>query len=324
MNPTALPLPTPDDVTAAARLLAGVAHRTPVLRSTTIDRLFGGELYFKCENLQRAGSFKFRGAYCALAQFDARQRDKGVLAYSSGNHAQAIALAARQHDIPALVVMPDDAALTKLEAARGYGAQVVTYHRDTEDRNAISERLAAERGMSIVPPSDHPQVIAGHGTAALELLQEVPKLDYLFVPTGGGALLAGSLLAVQAAGSGCEVFGVEPEAADHARQSLKAGHIITIAHPRTIADAAQTPALAPLAFEIIRKAAPQILTASDAQMLQALRFLAQRMKLVVEPTGALALAGAQGGGIALHGKRVGILVSGGNVDLPRYARFISD
>jgi len=324
MNPTALPLPTPDDVTAAARLLAGVAHRTPVLRSTTIDRLFGGELHFKCENLQRAGSFKFRGAYCALAQFDARQREKGVLAYSSGNHAQAIALAARQHDIPALVVMPDDAALTKLEAARGYGAQVVTYHRDTEDRNAISERLAAERGMSIVPPSDHPQVIAGHGTAALELLQEVPRLDYLFVPTGGGALLAGSLLAVQAAGSGCEVFGVEPEAADHARQSLKAGHIITIAHPRTIADAAQTPALAPLAFEIIRKAAPQILTASDAQMLQALRFLAQRMKLVVEPTGALALAGAQGGGIALHGKRVGILVSGGNVDLPRYARFISD
>ena len=319
-----LSLPTPADVLAAAQLLKGVVHHTPVLRSTTIDRLFGGELYFKCENLQRTGSFKFRGAYCALAQFDARQRDKGVLAYSSGNHAQAIALAARQHDIPALIVMPDDAALTKLEATRGYGAQVVTYQRGTEDRNTISQRLAAERGMSIVPPSDHPQIIAGHGTAALELLQEVPKLDYLFVPTGGGALLAGSLLAVQAAGSGCEVFGVEPEAADHARQSLKAGHIVTIAHPRTIADAAQSPALAPLAFEIIRKAAPQLLTASDAQMLQALRFLAQRMKLVVEPTGALAFASARDGGVALHGKRVGILVSGGNVDLSRYARFISD
>jgi len=319
-----LSLPTPADVLAAAQLLKGVGHHTPGLRSTTIDRLFGGALYFKCENLQRTGSFKFRGAYCALAQFDARQRDKGVLAYSSGNHAQAIALAARQHDIPALIVMPDDAALTKLEATRGYGAQVVTYQRGTEDRNTISQRLDAERGMSIVPPSDHPQIIAGHGTAALELLQEVPKLDYLFVPTGGGALLAGSLLAVQAAGSGCEVFGVEPEAADHARQSLKAGHIVTIAHPRTIADAAQSPALAPLAFEIIRKAAPQLLTASDAQMLQALRFLAQRMKLVVEPTGAMAFAGARDGGVALHGKRVGILVSGGNVDLSRYARFISD
>jgi len=319
-----LSLPTPADVLAAAQLLKGVVHHTPVLRSTTIDRLFGGELYFKCENLQRTGSFKFRGAYCALAQFDARQRDKGVLAYSSGNHAQAIALAARQHDIPALIVMPDDAALTKLEATRGYGAQVVTYQRGTEDRNTISQRLAAERGMSIVPPSDHPQIIAGHGTAALELLQEVPKLDYLCVPTGGGALLAGSLLAVQAAGSGCEVFGVEPEAADHARQSLKAGHSVTIAHPRTIADAAQSPALAPLAFEIIRKAAPQLLTASDAQMLQALRFLAQRMKVVVEPSGALGFAGARDGGVALHGKRVGILVSGGNVDLSRYARFISD
>lgn len=319
-----LPVPTPADVLAAAQLLQGVAHRTPVLRSTTIDRLFGGELYFKCENLQRTGSFKFRGAYCALARFDAAQRDKGVLTYSSGNHAQAIALAARQHDIPALVVMPEDAALAKLQATRGYGAQVVTYDREKEDRHAISERLAAERGMSIVPPSDHPQVIAGHGTAALELLQEVPRLDYLFVPTGGGALLAGSLLAAQAAGSACEVFGVTPEAADHAQQSLKAGHIVTIAHPRTIADAAQTHALAPLAFEIIRRAAPRLLAASDAQMLDALRFLAQRMKLVVEPTGALAFAGARDGGIDLHGKRVGILVSGGNVDLSRYARFISD
>lgn len=317
-------LPTPEDVQAAAQLLAGVAHRTPVLRSSTIDRLFGGELYFKCENLQRTGSFKFRGAYCALAQLSAQQRDKGVLAYSSGNHAQAIALAARQHDVPALLVMPQDAAATKLEATRGYGAQVVTYDRAKEDREALSEHLAHERGMTIIPPSDHPQVIAGHGTAALELLQEVPRLDYLFAPLGGGALLAGCLLAAEATGSGCEVFGVEPEAANHAQQSLKAGHIVTIAHPRTIADAAQTPALAPLAFEIIRKAAPQILTASDPQMMDALRFLAQRMKLVVEPTGALAFAGAREGGIHLHGKRVGILVSGGNVDLARYARFISD
>ena len=319
-----LPPPTPADIPAAARLLAGVAHRTPVLRSATIDRMFGAELHFKCENLQRTGSFKFRGAYCALAQFDAAQRDKGVLSYSSGNHAQAIALAARQHDIPALIVMPDDAAVTKLEATRGYGAQVVTYQRASEDREALGQRLAAERGMTVVPPSDHPRIIAGHGTAALELLQEVPKLDYLFVPVGGGALLAGTLLAVRAAGSHCEVFGVEPEAASHARQSLKAGRIVTIAHPRTIADAAQTTALAPMAFDIIRAAAPQILTASDPQLLEVLRFFAQRMKMVAEPTGALAFAGARQGGIDLHGKRVGIIISGGNVDLPRYARFISD
>ncbi len=317
-------LPTPEDVQAAARLLAGVAQRTPVLRSTTIDQLFGGQLYFKCENVQRTGSFKFRGAYCALAQFSEQQRGKGVLSYSSGNHAQAIALAARLHDIPALVVVPQDADVTKMEAARGYGAQVVTYDRTKEDREALSQRLALERGMSVVPPADHPQVIAGQGTVALELLQDFPKLDYLFVPVGGGALLAGSLLARQALGSACEIVGVEPETANRAQQSLKAGQPVTIEHPRTIADAAQATVLAPLAFDIIRSAAPQMLTATDAQLLDALRFFAQRMKLVVEPTGALAFAGARDGGIDIRGKRVGIIVSGGNVDLARYARFLSD
>ncbi len=317
-------LPTPEDVQAAARLLAGVAPRTPVLRSTTIDQLFGAQLYFKCENVQRTGSFKFRGAYCALAQFSEPQRGKGVLSYSSGNHAQAIALAARLHDIPALVVVPHDADVAKMEAARGYGAQVVTYDRTKEDREALSQRLALERGMSVVPPADHPQVIAGQGTVALELLQDFPRLDYLFVPVGGGALLAGSLLAREALGSDCEIVGVEPEAANRARQSLKAGHPVTIAHPRTIADAAQATALAPLAFDIIRSAAPPMPSATDAQLLDALRFFAQRMKLVVEPTGALAFAGARDGGMDIRGKRVGIIVSGGNVDLARYARFLSD
>ena len=317
-------LPTPEDVQAAARLLAGVAPRTPVLRSTTIDQLFGAQRYFKCENVQRTGSFKFRGAYCALAQFSEPQRGKGVLSYSSGNHAQAIALAARLHDIPALVVVPHDADVAKMEAARGYGAQVVTYDRTKEDREALSQRLALERGMSVVPPADHPQVIAGQGTVALELLQDFPRLDYLFVPVGGGALLAGSLLAREALGSDCEIVGVEPEAANRARQSLKAGHPVTIAHPRTIADAAQATALAPLAFDIIRSAAPPMPSATDAQLLDALRFFAQRMKLVVEPTGALADAGARDGGMDIRGKRVGIIVSGGNVDLARYARFLSD
>ena len=317
-------LPTPEDVQAAARLLAGVAPRTPVLRSTTIDQLFGAQLYFKCENVQRTGSFKFRGAYCALARFSEAQRGKGVLSYSSGNHAQAIALAARLHDIPALVVVPHDADVAKMEAARGYGAQVVTYDRTREDREALSQRLALERGMSVVPPADHPQVIAGQGTVALELLQDLPRLDYLFVPVGGGALLAGSLLARQALGSACEIVGVEPEAANRAQQSLKAGHAVAIEHPRTIADAAQATALAPLAFDIIRGAAPLMLSATDAQLLGALRFFAQRMKLVVEPTGALAFAGARDGGVDIRGKRVGIIVSGGNVDLARYARFLSD
>ncbi|QEA12083.1 pyridoxal-phosphate dependent enzyme [Comamonas flocculans] len=324
MPTPAMPLPTPSDVLAAARVLEGVAHRTPVLRSTTIDRLFGAALYFKCENLQRTGSFKFRGAYCALAQLERQQRGKGVLAYSSGNHAQAVALAASLHDTEALIVMPEDASAAKLAATRGYGAQVVTYRREQEDREALSQRLAHERQLGIVPPSDHPAIIAGHGTAVLELLQQVPRLDYLFVPVGGGGLLAGSLLAVRAAASNCEVFGVQPEAAGHASRSLASGQIITVTHPRTIADAAQTPALAPTAFEVIRQATPQILSASDPQMLDALRFLAQRMKLVAEPTGALAFAGAQSGAVDLHGKRVGIVISGGNVDLSRYARFISD
>ncbi|MCZ2103078.1 MAG: pyridoxal-phosphate dependent enzyme [Comamonadaceae bacterium] len=325
MNLPTPPLPTPDDVIAAARLLAGVAHRTPILRSTTIDRLFGARLYFKCENLQRTGSFKFRGAYCALAQFDEAQRERGVLAAAGDNHAQAVALAAREHDIPALLVMPQDTAVTTLEAARGYGAQVVTYDRASEDPERLVQRLAADRGMRVIPAADHLQMIAGHGTATLELLQEVPRLDYLFVPVGSGALLAGSLLAVRAARSACELFGVEPEAGEHARQSLQAGRIITVGQPRTIADAAQARALAPLAFEVIRAAAaPRMLGASDPQLLDALRFFAQRMKLLVEPTGALAFAGAREGGIDLHGKRVGIIVSGGNADLPRYARFISD
>lgn len=263
MNPPTLPPPTAADIHAAAQRLQGVAHHTPVLRSGMADKLLGAQVFFKCENLQRTGSFKFRGAYNALAQFSPQQRERGVLTFSAGNHAQAIALAARLLDIPALVVMPEDAAVSKMAATRAYGAQVVTYNRFTEDREAISRQIAQERGMTLVPPSEHAHVIAGQGTAALELLQEVPRLHYLFVAVGGGGLLAGSTLGVQAQGGNCEVYGVEPETANDAQQSLRSGHIVTITQPRTIADGALTTAMSTLAFGIIRQHAEGIVTAND-------------------------------------------------------------
>jgi len=317
-------LPTYDDVAAAARRLDGVAHRTPVLRSSTADARMGAQLFFKCENLQRMGAFKFRGAYNALSQFSEAQREHGVIAFSSGNHAQAIALSARLLDMPAVIVMPEDAPAAKMAATREYGAQVVTYNRFTEDREAISRRLATERGMTLVPPFDHPHVIAGQGTVAKELLEEVPDLDYLFVCLGGGGLLSGCLLAARALAPGCQVIGVEPQAGNDAQQSLRAGHIVRIETPRTIADGAQTPSLGDLTFPIIQRDVADIVTVTDEQLVDALRFFAERMKIVVEPTGALAFAGAQHGGAELHGKRVGIVISGGNVDLARYARFLGE
>ncbi|GAB2746742.1 threo-3-hydroxy-L-aspartate ammonia-lyase [Melaminivora jejuensis] len=324
MHAANLPAPTPQDVLDAAQRLQGMVHRTPVLRSGMADRLLGAQVHFKCESLQRTGSFKFRGACNALALLEPEARERGALTFSAGNHAQAIALAGRLHDAPTLVLMPEDGSASKMAAARQYGAQVVTYDRQREDREALALQLAEQRGMTLIPPSEHPHVIAGQGTAALELLQEVPRLDYLFVPVGGGGLLSGSLLAAQALGAQCEIHGVEPETANDAQQSLRAGHIVRIDNPRTIADGAQANALGPLTFDIIRQHAEGILTASDLQLMQALRFMAERMKIVVEPTGALGFAGAQHGGVDIRGKRVGIVISGGNVDLPRYARFLAD
>lgn len=324
MNLSSPPAPTFDDVSAAAQRLQGVAHRTPVLRSTSADESAGAHLFFKCENLQRTGAFKFRGAYNTLKQFTPEQRENGVLAFSAGNHAQAIALSARLLGMPAVIVMPEDAPATKMAATREYGAQVVTYNRYTEDREAISRRLAQERGMTLVPPFDHPHVIAGQGTAALELLQEVPELDFLFVCVGGGGLLAGSILAAQALAPQCQVVGVEPEAGNDGQQSFKAGHIVQIPTPHTIADGAQTQALGQITFPIIQSGAFDMVTASDEQLAQALRFFAERMKIVVEPTGALAFAGVRNGSVDVRGKRVGVLISGGNVDLPRYARFLAE
>ncbi|RLJ40235.1 threo-3-hydroxy-L-aspartate ammonia-lyase [Acidovorax sp. 106] len=324
MTMTRLPVPTFDDITAAAQRLQGIAHRTPVLRSTSADESTGAHIFFKCENLQRTGAFKFRGAYNTLQQFTPEQRERGVLAFSAGNHAQAIALSARLLDMPAVIVMPEDAPAAKMAATREYGAQVVTYNRYTEDREAISHRLAQERGMTLVPPFDHPHVIAGQGTAALELLQEVPDLDYLFVCVGGGGLLAGSTLAAQAVAPQCRLVGVEPEAGNDGQQSFKAGHIVQISTPHTIADGAQTQALGQLTFPIIAQGVEDMVTATDEQLVQALRFFAERMKMVVEPTGALAFAGVRTGSVDVRGKRVGVLISGGNVDLARYARFLAD
>ena len=325
MNASTTPttLPTFADVQAASERLKGVAHRTPVLHSTTLNKLTGAEFFFKCENLQRMGAFKFRGGYNALAQFSPEQAKRGALAFSSGNHAQAIALSARILGMPAVIVMPQDAPAAKLAATRGYGAEVVTFDRFSEDREAISARIAQERGMTLVPPYNHRDVIAGQGTAALELLQDVPDLDYLFAPLGGGGLLSGTLLSAKAMAPGCKVYGVEPEAGNDAQQSLRKGEIVKIATPKTLADGAQTQALGDLTFAIIRRDVSDIFTASDAQLVETMCFYAERMKMVVEPTGALSLAGARHGGLDLRGKRVGIIISGGNVDLASYGQLLA-
>ncbi|HMN75443.1 MAG TPA: threo-3-hydroxy-L-aspartate ammonia-lyase [Burkholderiaceae bacterium] len=312
-------LPTFEDVAAAAKRLAGQAHRTPVLRSRTADAMLGAEVFFKCENLQRAGAFKFRGAFNALARFDAAQRRAGVIAFSSGNHAQAIALAGRVLGIPATLLMPDDAPRAKVAATQGYGAEVIRFDRYREDREAIARRLAHERGLTLIPPYDHPDVIAGQGTATLELIEEVGALDDLFVCLGGGGLLSGAALAARALAPACRLHGVEPEAGNDAQQSIACGEIVHIETPQTIADGAQTQHLGKLTFEIIRRDVADIVTATDAQLVQAMRFFAERMKLVVEPTGCLGFAGACHAGLPLAGRRVGVLISGGNVDLQRFA-----
>ncbi|MBX3658948.1 MAG: threo-3-hydroxy-L-aspartate ammonia-lyase [Ramlibacter sp.] len=315
-------LPTYADVEAAAQRLQGHAHRTPVLRSTTVDRLLGAQLFFKCENLQRMGAFKFRGAFNALSRFTEAQKRAGVIAFSSGNHAQAVALSARLLGMPAAILMPLDAPQSKVEATRGYlgdGGEVILFDRYTQDREALTAHLAAERGMTIIPPYDHPDVIAGQGTAAKELIEEVGELDTLLVCLGGGGLLSGSALAAKALSPRCRVLGVEPEAGNDGQQSFRSGTIVHIDTPRTLADGAQTQHLGQYTFGVIRRLVDDIVTVTDEQLVEAMRFYAQRMKLVVEPTGCLSLAAAFHAGLSLQGQRVGVIVSGGNVDLTRYA-----
>lgn len=315
-------LPTFDDVAAAAERIKGHAHRTPVMRSRTMDAELGAEVFFKCENLQRMGAFKFRGAYNALAKLDERQRRAGVVAFSSGNHAQGIALAASLLGIPATIVMPHDAPIAKVEATKGYGGNVVTYDRYTEDREAIGKRLADERGLTLIPPYDHPDIIAGQGTAALELLEEVGHLDGLFVPLGGGGLLSGSALVARKLASACKVYGVEPAAGNDGQQSFRSGTIVHIDTPKTIADGAQTQHLGAYTFGIIRNNVDDVLTASDEQLIDCMRFFATRMKLIVEPTGCLGLAAARARKPQLRGQRIGVIISGGNIDMRRFCELV--
>ena len=316
-------LPTYDDVVSAAKQIEGHAHHTPVFTSSTIDRETGAEFFFKCENFQRIGAFKFRGAFNALSRFSDEQKERGVLAFSSGNHAQAIALSAKLLGIGATIIMPEDAPAAKLEATRGYGAKVVTFNRYTEDRDALSKSLADEGGLTLIPPFNHPDIIAGQGTAAKELIEEVGPLDALFICLGGGGLLAGSALAAKALAPQCDVYGVEPEAGNDGQQSFRSGKIVHIDVPKTLADGAQTQALGEMTFAIIRNTVRDILAVSDDELVQGMKFFASRMKMVVEPTGCLAFAGALQMAPMLKGKRVGIIISGGNVDLDKFAALVS-
>ncbi len=318
-----LNLPTYDDVVAASRRIQGHAHRTPVLRSATANQMLGAEVFFKCENFQRMGAFKFRGAYNALAQFTAAQRKAGALAFSSGNHAQAVALSARLLGMPSVILMPTDAPAAKLDATRGYGAEVILFDRYTQDREALAAQIAAARGMTLIPPFNHADVMAGQGTAAMELLQDVGELDLMLVPLGGGGLLSGTALATRALSPHCQIYGVEPQAGNDAQQSLRKGEIVHIDTPVTLADGAQTQHLGPLTFAVIQRDVTDILTATDDQLVQAMRFFAERMKMVVEPTGCLGFAAACHAGLDLKAKRVGVILSGGNVDLARYAGLLS-
>ena len=311
------------DVAAAAERIAGAAHRTPVLTSSTANAMTGAQLFFKAENLQRMGAFKFRGAYNAIAMLSADARKRGVLAFSSGNHAQAMALSGRLQGVAATIVMPTDAPATKLAATRAYGAEVITYDRMTEDREALAKRIAGERGLTLIPPYDHADVIAGQGTAAKELIEDTGPLDYLFVCVGGGGLISGCALAAHQLSPGCKVIGVEPEAGNDVQQSLRRGEIVTIPVPKTIADGAQTTFPGKLTFAIMRVLVSDVLTVSDDQLIETIKFFAARMKIVVEPTGCLAAAAVLGTQLDLSGKRVGVILSGGNVDAAALARYLA-
>jgi threonine dehydratase len=321
MNET-LTLPTFADVESAARQIAGTAHRTPVATSRTVNDRTGAEVFFKCENLQRAGAFKFRGGYNALSRLDADARTRGVVTFSSGNHAQAIALAGQVLDVPRVIIMPSDAPAVKIAATKGYGGEVVLYDRDREDREAIGRRLASERGLSLIPPYDHPHIIAGQGTAARELIEEVGALDFLFVPCGGGGLLSGSAIAARAMAPACRVIGVEPAAGDDATRSFRTKTLQTVHNPKTVADGARTPSLGALTFPLVLQYASDMATVDDATLLRTMFYLWERLKLVVEPTGALGAAAALEGTTSIRGARVGVILSGGNVEFAQIARWL--
>ena len=320
---TTTSLPTYADVEDAAKQISGVAHVTPVATSRSVDARTGANVFFKCENLQRAGAFKFRGAYNALSRLSADERRRGVVTFSSGNHAQAIALAGQLLDIPRVIVMPSDAPPVKRAATEGYGGSVVLYDRDVEDREAIGRALARDRGLTLIPPYDHPHIIAGQGTAARELITEVGDLDFLFVPCGGGGLLSGSALAAHGASRACRVIGVEPASGDDATRSFRTGTLQTVHNPKTVADGARTPSLGALTLPLVLQNVSDMATVDDATLLETMFYLWERLKLVVEPTGALGAAAAMQAADLIRGKRVGVILSGGNIDLTLLAGFLS-
>lgn len=303
------------ELLAARRRLEGVAHRTPVLTSRMLDEETGASVFLKCESFQRMGAFKFRGAWNLISQIPEARKLAGVVAFSSGNHAQAVALVAQLHGIPATIVMPSFAPRAKLEATRGYGAEVVFYDRLGEGRESLAERLSREGGRTLVPPFDHPHVVAGQGTAAAELFEETGPLDLLLVPVGGGGLVSGSALAAREAAPGCRVIGVEPEAGDDGNRSFRSGALVHAEAGSTIADGARTPSLGVLTFELIRRYVSDMVTVPDEALIRAMRFAWERLKIVIEPTGALGLAALREGRVLAAGRRVGVIVSGGNVDL---------
>ncbi len=323
------------DVQEAAQRLRGHAHRTPVLTSRTLNALAGAEVFLKCENFQRAGAFKYRGAYNAISQLSEEEKARGVITHSSGNHAQAVALVCHELGLRATVVMPHDAPLAKRAAVEGYGAEVIPYDPATGDRRAIAEALAAERGSVLVPPYDHPHIIAGQGTAALELIEEVGPLDLLLAPCGGGGLLSGSAIAAKGLAPSCHVVGVEPELADDATRSFRTGVLHSVHNPPTIADGTRTPSLGEITFPLVRQYVDDMLTVSEEAIKEAVRFLFARLKIVVEPSGALGVAallcgaareGAQGTEGCLNVepvRRVGVIVSGGNIDAAAMAAILS-
>jgi threonine dehydratase len=314
--------PTFADIESAATQIAGVAHRTPVVTSRTLDNRTRAHLFFKCENLQRAGAFKFRGAYNAMSRLSPDERTHGVLTFSSGNHAQAIALAGKILDIPRVIVMPDDSPAVKQRATKAYGGEVILYDRSKGDREAIGRRIAAERGLTVIPPYDHLDVIAGQGTAARELFEEVGPLDFLFVPCGGGGLLSGSGIAARTLSPRCRVVGIEPAAGDDATRSFRTRELQTVHNPETVADGARTPSLGSLTFPLVLEYASDMTTVDDATLLRTMFLLWERLKLVVEPTGALGAAAAIDGPYPIAGAKVGVILTGGNVDFAEVGRWI--
>ena len=321
MSPAATDVPDPPvtyrDVAAAAKRLHGVVHETPVLTARTIDAQVGAEVHFKCENFQRTGAFKIRGGYNAVSQLSPEAKDRGVITYSSGNHAQAVALAGRLLGVDATIVMPENAPQVKLDATRGYGAEVVEYDPETTVREELGRRLAEERGLTLVPPYDHPNVVAGQGTVGDELCRQVEDLDVLLVCCGGGGLLSGCALAARHHAPDCTVIGVEPEAGDDATRSFHSGKLQTVEDPDTVADGARTPYLGDVTFPLVLEHADDMVTVSDAALVRAMHRLWERMKIVVEPTGALGAAALLDGAVPGRNRRIGVVVSGGNVDLER-------